>query len=517
MDNSNKPDRAPCDEGAVVATTRATEDLKGSEGEEKVLNDGSMGWPNLHEVGEELVSLGRLVWPIMITSFLLYSRSVVSMLFLGRLGDAQLAGGSLAIAFANITGYSVLKGLAMGMEPICGQAYGAKKWAVLGQAFQKTLLLLLLAAAPISLLWLKMDSILLYLGQDKEITAQARDYLLFSLPDLLAQACLHPLRIFLRAQSLTRPLTFCATFAILLHAPINCFLVSYMGLGVRGVALASAWNTININLGLMGFLLLFDDVLKPWAGWASFPGDLREWGHLISLAVPSAVSVCLEWWWYEVMLILCGLLPDPQPNVAAMGVLIQTTGLVYVLPSSLSMGLSTRVGHELGAHRPARARLAASVGLYASAACGLLAFLFTVAVRHAWGRMFTDEPKILALTAAALPIVGFCELGNCPQTAGCGVLRGSARPTVGANINFSSFYLVGLPVAVLASLRLGLGFLGLWLGLVAAQASCAGLMMYTVRNMDWEAQAERAEKLTGVAGEEEKDDLEASLLAKATE
>nr|CAD1828884.1 unnamed protein product [Ananas comosus var. bracteatus] len=480
MDNSNKPDRAPCDEGAVVATTRATEDLKGSEGEEKVLNDGSMGWPNLHEVGEELVSLGRLVWPIMITSFLLYSRSVVSMLFLGRLGDAQLAGGSLAIAFANITGYSVLKGLAMGMEPICGQAYGAKKWAVLGQAFQKTLLLLLLAAAPISLLWLKMDSILLYLGQDKEITAQARDYLLFSLPDLLAQACLHPLRIFLRAQSLTRPLTFCATFAILLHAPINCFLVSYMGLGVRGVALASAWNTININLGLMGFLLLFDDVLKPWAGWASFPGDLREWGHLISLAVPSAVSVCLEWWWYEHGPVYPGGPriggPPPGPGQAR-----RECGPLRVCGLWAS-GLSLHRG---------------------GAACV--------------GRMFTDEPKILALTAAALPIVGFCELGNCPQTAGCGVLRGSARPTVGANINFSSFYLVGLPVAVLASLRLGLGFLGLWLGLVAAQASCAGLMMYTVRNMDWEAQAERAEKLTGVAGEEEKDDLEASLLAKATE
>ncbi|KAJ4970188.1 hypothetical protein NE237_003287 [Protea cynaroides] len=56
------------------------------------------------------------------------------MLFLGYLGDIQLAGGSLSIGFANITGYSVIKGLAMGMEPICCQAYGAKRACELGNA-----------------------------------------------------------------------------------------------------------------------------------------------------------------------------------------------------------------------------------------------------------------------------------------------------------------------------------------------------------------------------------------------
>jgi multidrug resistance protein, MATE family len=44
--------------------------------------------------------------------------------------------------------------------------------------------------------------------------------------------------------------------------------------------------------------------------------------------------------------------------------------------------------------------------------------------------------------------LGMCELGNCPQTTGCGVLRGSARPKIGANVNLGSFYVVGMPVAV---------------------------------------------------------------------
>ncbi|XP_073113464.1 protein DETOXIFICATION 53-like [Elaeis guineensis] len=480
-------------------------------GEEKKMGNKSLCWPNINEAVEELISLYQIVWPIVITSFLLYSRSVVSMLFLGHLGDAELAGGSLAIAFANITGYSVLKGLAMGMDPICGPAFGAKRWAVLRRTFQKTILLLLLSTIPISVLWINMEPILLHLGQDPAIFPSAKCYLLFSFPDLLAQSFLHPLRIFLKAQSLTTPLTFCAALALILHIPINWLLISYFNLGVKGVALASALNTVNINMGLVAYLLLSEKALKPWHGTSL--ACFQEWAPLVKLAAPSMVSVCLEWWWYEVMLILCGLLSEPQPSVAAMGILIQTTGLMYVIPSSLGMGLSTRVGHELGAGQPARARRAASTGLVVAMVFGLAAFVFTVAVRGVWGRMFTGETRILALTAAALPIVGFCELGNCPQTAGCGVLRGSARPTFGANINFSSFYLVGLPVAAVAGFRLGLGFVGLWLGLVAAQASCASLTLYAVARTDWEAQVERAEELTGGGfGDGEEDDLEASLL-----
>jgi MATE family multidrug resistance protein len=57
------------------------------------------------------------------------------------------------------------------------------------------------------------------------------------------------------------------------------------------------------------------------------------------------------------MLILCGLLLDPTETVAVMGILIQTTVFLYILPSSLSLGVSTRVGNEVGANRPEKARL----------------------------------------------------------------------------------------------------------------------------------------------------------------
>ncbi|PIN08595.1 putative membrane protein, predicted efflux pump [Handroanthus impetiginosus] len=443
----------------------------------------------------EAISIAQIAFPMILTGLLLYSRSMISMLFLGRLGDLSLAGGSLAVGFANITGYSILSGLAMGMEPICGQAFGAKRYTLLGLSLQRTILLLIFTSFPISLLWLNMKRILLLCGQDEAIATQAQAYLLYSLPDLFAQAFLHPLRIYLRTQSITLPLTFCAAFSILLHIPINYLLVTKLSLGIKGVALSGVWTNFNVVISLIVYILCSGVYKKTWGGLSM--ECLKGYKSLLSLAIPSCISVCLEWWWYEIMILLCGLLVNPKATVASMGILIQTTSLIYIFPSSLSFSVSTRVGNEIGARRPEKAKLAAIVGLLGSFVLGFSALFFAVSVRNTWASMFTQDRDIIALTSLVLPIIGLCELGNCPQTTGCGVLRGTARPKVGANINLGCFYSVGMPVAVGLAFFYKMDFPGLWLGLLAAQASCMVTMMLVLLRTDWEFEARKAEELTG--------------------
>ncbi|XP_017251269.1 protein DETOXIFICATION 49 [Daucus carota subsp. sativus] len=446
---------------------------------------------------KEAFSIANIALPMILTGLLLYSRSMISMLFLGHLGELALAGGSLAVGFANITGYSILSGLAMGMEPICGQAFGAKKYTLLGLSLQRTILLLLVTSFPVAILWLNMRRILLFCGQDEAIAMEAQSYLLWSLPDLLAQSLLHPLRIYLRTQSITLPLTFCATLSIILHIPVNYFLVVKLGLGTKGVALSGVWTNFNLVASLIIYIIISGIYKKTWDGLSR--ECLKGWKSLLNLAIPSCISVCLEWWWYEIMILLCGLLVNPRATVASVGILIQTTSLIYIFPSSLSFSVSTRVGNELGANRPAKAKLAAIVGLSCSFVLGFSALFFAVSVRNVWATMFTQDKDILALTSLVLPIIGLCELGNCPQTTGCGVLRGTARPKIGANINLGCFYLVGMPVAVGLGFYLKLDFQGLWLGLLAAQASCAVTMLIIIARTNWEVQAERAKELTAGA------------------
>jgi len=54
-----------------------------------------------------------------------FAKTVITTAFLGRLGELQLARGTLGFFFANVPGFSVLTGLSSAMEPICGQAHGA--------------------------------------------------------------------------------------------------------------------------------------------------------------------------------------------------------------------------------------------------------------------------------------------------------------------------------------------------------------------------------------------------------
>ncbi|KAF9689388.1 hypothetical protein SADUNF_Sadunf01G0087100 [Salix dunnii] len=443
---------------------------------------------------KEARCIANVALPMMLTGLLLYSRSMISMLFLGRLGELALAGGSLAIGFANITGYSILSGLSMGMEPICGQAFGAKRYKILGITLQRTILLLFLTSIPIAFLWFNMKKILLFCGQEDDIATEAQFYILYSLPDLIAQSILHPLRIYLRTQSITLPLTFCATLSILLHIPINYLLVSVLNLGIKGVALSAVWTNFSLVGSLLIYVMISGLYKKTWGGVSL--ECLKGWKSLLNLAIPSCISVCLEWWWYEIMILLCGLLLNPRATVASMGILIQTTGLIYIFPSSLSFGVSTRVGNELGANNPRKAKLAAIIGLSSSFILGLTALCFAFMVRKIWASMFTQDAEIIALTSMVLPILGLCELGNCPQTTGCGVLRGAARPKMGANINLGCFYLVGMPVAVWLSFYAGFDFKGLWLGLLAAQGSCVLTMLFVLARTDWECQAQRATELT---------------------
>ncbi|OWM67060.1 hypothetical protein CDL15_Pgr000512 [Punica granatum] len=456
------------------------------------------------EVREEAQALGKIAGPLVISTLLILLRSLVSMIFLGRLGKLELAGGSLALGFWNVTGNSVLKGLAMRMDPICSQAFGAKNWSLLTLTFSRTIALLLLVSIPITILWLNAESLLLRLGQDPEVARYAGVFMATYVPELFAQSFLQPLRALLRTQGLTMPVTLASLIALILHVPINYFLVIYMGLGIRGVALGLALNTMNLDLGLLIYIYTSKSPIKPWEhGYGvSFLSIFQDLQQLVAFAGPSCLSICSEWWWYNIMLVLCSRVGDsPESSIAAMGIMIQICSYLYCIPFSLNSAALARVGNALGAGRPCRAKLISIVGLVASVAFGASVFAFATAARSKLARIYTDEPTVIDLVTSTLPILGLCELGNAPRTVASGVLMGTARPELVARANLCSFYVIGLPLTLLLAFKFEYGFKGLWLGLLASEISGTFMISYDLRRTDWKYQAKRAEKLTLISGE----------------
>ncbi|XP_024022746.1 protein DETOXIFICATION 49 [Morus notabilis] len=460
---------------------------------------------NFSKALKEIKQLYMIAVPMILTGLLMYGKSAISMFFMGKMGKSALAGGSLAISIANISGYSVLSGLASGMEGISSQAFGARQWRLMGQTLNRTVLILLLASFPISLIWLKSHLFFLYWCKNPVVAATATIYLTFSIPSLIFQSFINPLKIYLRTQKITKPLMISAVIALAVHVPINYYLVYHHNLGIRAIAMAATLTDVIILVVLAAYLAFSGVCKRSWPGWSL--ECFTEWKPILCQSIPSCISVCLEWWWYELMIILSGLLYNAEEAVACMGILIQATSLIYQFPHSMNQAASTRVGNELGANQPNKAKTASLVALWCGMLTGIGAMAFMVGMKDLWGRIFTADKDILALAAATLPVVGLCELGNCPQTTTCGVLKGSARPTLAAFINLITFYGVGLPVAMLVGFKMGEGLVGLWYGLFAAQIVCLLVMIVVLITTDWKKQAERAQELTGSTNNAENNNI----------
>ena len=47
------------------------------------------------------------------------------------------------------------------------------------------------------------------------------------------------------------------------------------------------------------------------------------------------MQLCLEWWMFEAIIIMTGLLPDAETNLAVIGALFNLGGLAYMIPLGL--------------------------------------------------------------------------------------------------------------------------------------------------------------------------------------
>lgn len=158
------------------------------------------------EVVEEVKKQLWLAGPLISVTLLNYSLVVISVMFVGHLGELALSGASMATSFASVTGFSLLLGMASALDTFCGQAYGAKQYKMLGIHMQRAMLILMIVSIPLAVIWANTGSILVFLGQDHEIASEAGSFARFMLPSLFAYGLLQCLNRFLQTQNIVFPM-----------------------------------------------------------------------------------------------------------------------------------------------------------------------------------------------------------------------------------------------------------------------------------------------------------------------
>ncbi|KAM3338788.1 protein DETOXIFICATION 16 [Capsicum galapagoense] len=456
----------------------------------KSINEESKNKRKCDDFLEEVKKILSLAGPLMSVNLLLYCLQVISVMFVGHLGELALSGASMATSFATVTGFSLLMGMGSALDTICGQSYGAKQFHMLGIHMQRAMIVLLLVSVPLAYIWANAGHILEMLGQSPEIAAEAGDYARFMIPSIFAYGLLQCQIRFLQAQNIVLPMMLTSGATTLLHLFICWFLVLKSGLGNKGAALANAMSYwINVFL-LAAYIRISPSCKTTWtrfsiAAFSDIPRYLR-------LAIPSAIMLCLESWSFEMMVLLSGLLPNPKLETSVLSISLNTSTMVYMLPFGLSGATSIRVANELGAGRPKAARLAAYTALFLASTEGILVAMFMISVRKLWGHCYSNEEEVVTYVAEMLMFIAVSHFIDANQSVLSGIARGCGWQKVGAIVNLGAYYLWGIPAGVVLAFFYHVGGKGLWLGLTLSLLAQALIYLAVTLRTHWEKEAKKA-------------------------
>ncbi|CAH8257164.1 unnamed protein product [Arabidopsis lyrata] len=154
------------------------------------------------------------------------------------LHDSSVIRNAVAIAtsLTNVTGFSLLFGLAGALETLCGQAFGAEQFRKIGAYTYSSMLCLLLFCFPISLLWVFMDKLLELFHQDPLISHLACRYSIWLIPALFGYSVLQSMTRFFQSQGLVLPLFLSSLGALCFHIPFSWLLVYKLRFGIVSAA-----------------------------------------------------------------------------------------------------------------------------------------------------------------------------------------------------------------------------------------------------------------------------------------
>lgn len=128
---------------------------------------------------------------------------------------------------------------------------------------------------------------------------------------------------------------------------------------------------------------------------------------------------------------------------------------------------STLVSNELGAGKAEGARVAVYAVVVLAAAEFLVASMTLYLCRGILGYAFSGEEEVVAGVKAMVPLLCLSIIMDSTQAVLSGVARGTGWQHIGAYVNLGSYYIVGIPVALVLGFVLDLKGKGLWSGLVA--------------------------------------------------
>ncbi|KAF7557383.1 hypothetical protein G7Z17_g710 [Cylindrodendrum hubeiense] len=439
--------------------------------------------PAADSVPSELRLLARYSLPLIATYLLQYSFTVITTFVAGHLGTDDLAAASVGVTTMNIIGLAIFEGMATALDTLCAQAYGSGNMTGVGLHVQRMILLMVLVCVPVGAVWIWSSPIIALFIPQRHLAVKAGSFLRVSLIGLPGYAAFEAGKRFLQAQG-----DFKAGMVVLLVcAPVNALLswlfAFKLGMGLDGAALGAAIaNDLRPILLLIYIVFLKRSSHKCWAGLSR--NAFYGWGPMARLSAAGSAVTLAEWAAFEILTFSTSYISTV--HLAAQTILTTTSVVVWHIPFSVSVAVSTRIGHLIGAGAVSVARKVTLLYALCFIAIGIFDGALLISLRNHISLVFSDDSEIRELATEAMFAVGAFQVID-SILCGCnGILRGLGRQSVAAWVVFAVNYLAAIPFAIwleLGPLQMGLN--GVWLGLGFGMVVIGIIEVVYMRMMDW--------------------------------
>lgn len=444
----------------------------------------------------ELRLLTNLCAPAIVVYMLNYVMSMSTQIICGHLGNLELAAASIGNTGIQLFAYGLMLGMGSAVETLCGQAFGANKHEMMGVYLQRSTILLMATGVPLTALYLLSKPLLIALGEAADIASAAALFVYGLIPQIFAYAANFPIQKFLQAQSIVAPSAYISAVTVVIHIFVSWIVVFKLGFGLFGASLVLSLSWFIIVGAQFVYIITSERCQHTWKGFTSeaFAG-LPEF---LRLSIASAVMLCLETWYFQILVLIAGLLDNPELALDSLAICMTISGWVFMVSVGFNAAASVRVSNELGAGNPNAAAFSVLVVTTSSFLISVVVALIILSLRDVISYAFTEGEVVAAAVSDLTPLLALTLSLNGIQPVLSGVAVGCGWQAFVAYVNVGCYYFVGIPLGCVFGFYFDFGVKGIWTGMICGTLMQTCILMWVTLATDWTKEVEAASRRLNV-------------------
>jgi MATE family multidrug resistance protein len=439
---------------------------------------------NLTDFISHSKSLLKLTYPILIAQLIQNLMGFVDIVMAGRVSAIDLA----AIAVANSIWLPLILtiyGLIMALTAIVSQLAGAKKYKkIVEQTHQTAWIALVLGLILIVSYYLLRPLLEPLITLDVALELLMFDYLGYVVWGAPGYCLYLVLRNYAEGLSYTKPTMIISIIGLLINIPANyVFIYGTLGfpaLGGAGCGLATAIVYWSMCLGMVIYCLFSKKLNKAnlfnqWC-WPVF----KQIKAILALGLPIAMSLLFEVSLFAIVAII--LIPFGAQTVASHQVALNFTGLIFMVPLSIAMATTIKVGFAVGNKNIQQAKNYTIYAILLGLALACFTATITVVFRSQIASIYSTDVAVIELAASLMLLASIYQFSDTIQVVSAGALRGYKDTKSILYITFVSYWVIGLSVGLVLGvtdwIMPKIGPYGFWVGFIAGLTTAAFLLAW---------------------------------------